>query len=124
MFIHIRDRTITGKNEWCCLLVCSQIWNFNWVQIPSPTVKDFLPVMDNVSHDGHEQTEQHDCCAGIHHWMQVIPGVWWEGQHSLQILQLDRTERITLEHYISLFSLLINNNILLLSTRMDNKKMN
>lgn len=54
----------------------------------------FSPVVDNIGHDGYEQAEQHDCCAGIHHWMQVIPGVWWEGQHSLQILQEDRSSQI------------------------------
>lgn len=37
------------------------------------------PVVDDVGHDGDEQTKQHDCCAGIHHRMQVIPRVWWEG---------------------------------------------
>lgn len=54
----------------------------------------FSPVVDNIGHDGDKQTEQHDCCAGIHHWMQVIPGVWWEGQNSLQILQNDRCLQI------------------------------
>lgn len=54
-----------------------------------------LPVVDNIGHNGDKQTEQHDCSAGIHHWMQVIPRVWWEGQHSLQILQNDKHFQMT-----------------------------
>ena len=28
-----------------------------------------LPVVYDVSHDGDEQTEQHNCSAGVNHWM-------------------------------------------------------
>lgn len=58
----------------------------------------FSPVVENIGHDGDEQTEQHDCSAGIHHWMQVVPGVRWEGQHSLQILQNETLERQEASH--------------------------
>ena len=46
-------------------------------------------MVDDIGHNGDKQTEQHDCSAGVYHWMQEIPRVWWEGQHSLQILQVD-----------------------------------
>lgn len=53
----------------------------------------FSPVVDDIGHDGDQQAEQHDCSAGVHHRVQVVPGVRGEGQHPLQILQRDTGQR-------------------------------
>lgn len=52
-----------------------------------------LPVMHNVGDDGGEEAEQHDRRAGIHDWVQELPGVRGERQHLLQILRHKKGER-------------------------------
>lgn len=49
--------------------------------------------MHYVGDDGSEEAEQHDSGAGVHDWVQELPGVGGERQRLLQILQ--RKRRVT-----------------------------